>query len=468
MTQRFTRTHGAVLLPLLLGLYGGAAAARNPPLAAASSGAAMLLEAGGGRVVTVAGAVANIFVADPKVVEVRPASGSSLFIFGVAAGRTVVAVMNAAGGVISQYDVTVRPSSFGARETTAQIDRFAPGQVGTTAAPNGLTLSGQVGSAADAERSERVAQSYLQDKQTVDNRLRVRSSVQVSLRVRVAEMSRSLTRELGLNWSALADLGKNAAIGIATANPLAVAATSSAAGAYVGGGVGKLVDLNAVIDALAQDNLVHVLAEPNLTAISGQPASFLVGGEFPIPIAQSNTGGIATTTVVFKQYGVSLSFVPTVLSDGRINLHVRPEVSQLTTAGAVSVGSGTVSISIPALTVRRVDTTVELGSGQSFAIAGLLQESTTLTGNAVPFLGDVPILGALFRSDSFQRNETELVILVTPYIVQPADGPSALSLPTDGWTPPSDLQRLLLLRQSGNVPPPPVTQGPQQAGFMVQ
>jgi pilus assembly protein CpaC len=147
---------------------------------------------------------------------------------------------------------------------------------------------------------------------------------------------------------------------------------------------------------------------------------------------------------------------------------VRPEVSQLTTAGAVSVASGSVSISIPALTVRRVDTTVELGSGQSFAIAGLLQESTTLTGSAVPFLGDVPILGALFRSDSFQRNETELVILVTPYLVQPADGPAAVSLPTDGWTPPNDLQRLLLLRQSGNAPPPPVTQGPQQAGFMVQ
>jgi pilus assembly protein CpaC len=454
---------------LLLVLCGAAANAKPQPAAAqAPSGRVLQLEAGGGQVVGTTAAVANIFVADPKIVEVRPASSSSLFIFGVAAGRTVVAIMNAAGGVIAQYDVTVRPSSFGAREATGQINRFALGAVNATTTPAGLSLGGRVATPADAERSEATAQSFLPDKQTVDNRLHVASSIQVNLRVRVAEMSRTLTRELGLNWTALADLGKNAAIGLTTSNPLAVSATSLATGAYAGGGVGKVVDLNAVIDALAQDNLVHVLAEPNLTAMSGEPASFLVGGEFPIPIAQSTTNGASTTTVVFKQYGVSLAFVPTVMSDGRINLHVRPEVSQLTTAGAVSVATGTISISIPALTVRRVDTTVELGSGQSFAIAGLLQENTTLTNNGVPFLGDVPILGALFRSDSFQRSETELVILVTPYIVQPASGPSAISLPTDGWTPPNDLQRILLLRQKGAIAPSPVLQGPQQAGFIVQ
>jgi pilus assembly protein CpaC len=455
---------------MLLALCGGAVHAKPQPSSAgqAQSSRTLQLEAGGGLVVGTTSAVSNIFVADPKVVEVRPASGSSLFIFGVAPGRTVVAIMNAAGGVISQYDVTVRPSSFGAREATGQINRFAPGGVNATATPAGLNLAGRVPTPADAERSEATAQSFLLDKQTVDNRLHVASSIQVNLRVRVAEMSRTLTRELGLNWTALADLGKNAVIGITTTNPLVVSATTLVSGSYTGGGIGKAIDLNAVIDALAQDNLVHVLAEPNLTAISGEPASFLVGGEFPIPIAQNTTNGASTTTVVFKQYGVSLAFVPTVLSDGRINLHVRPEVSQLTTAGAVSVASGTVSISIPALTVRRVDTTVELGSGQSFAIAGLLQESTTLTGNGVPFLGDVPILGALFRSDSFQRNQTELVILVTPYIVQPASGPSAISLPTDGWTPPDDLQRILLLRQKGAIPPSPVIQGPQQSGFIVQ
>ena len=156
-----------------------------------------------------------------------------------------------------------------------------------------------------------------------------------------------------------------------------------------------------------------MLAEPNLTAMSGETASFLVGGEFPIPVAQQNN----QVTIEFKQYGVSLAFVPTVLSGGRINMKVRPEVSALTTQGAVSLGIGNSSIQVPALTVRRAETTVELASGQSFAIAGLLQDNTTLTGNALPGIGELPILGALFRSDSFQRNETELVIVITPYLV---------------------------------------------------
>ena len=160
---------------------------------------------------------------------------------------------------------------------------------------------------------------------------------------------------------------------------------------------------------------MHLLAEPNLTTMSGEPASFLVGGEFPIPISQQNNA----ITVVFKQYGVNLSFVPTVMSDGRINIHVRPEVSQLTNQGAVQLSSGNNSISVPALTVRRADTTVEVGSGDSFAIAGLLQETVTHGTSAIPLLGELPILGPLFRSDSFQRNESELVIIVTPFIVRP-------------------------------------------------
>ena len=223
-----------------------------------------------------------------------------------------------------------------------------------------------------------------------------------------------------------------------------------------------------VIDALAQDQLVHVLAEPNITAMSGETASFLVGGEFPIPVAQFGD----TISIEFKQYGVSLAFVPTVISPGRISLHVRPEVSQLTQQGAISLGQGSNNaIQIPALQVRRADTTVELGSGQSFAIAGLLQDTTQLTANGVPFLGDVPILGALFRSDNFQHNETELVILVTPYLVQPASSPAALTTPDKGWRPPNDLERILLLRQkargeanAGAIRPVV----PGDAGFMVQ
>ncbi len=222
--------------------------------------------------------------------------------------------------------------------------------------------------------------------------------------------------------------------------------------------------MNTIIDALAQDNLVHVLAEPNLTTMSGQTASFLVGGEFPIPIAQS----LGTVSVQFQQFGVSLSFVPTVLSSGRINLHVRPEVSQLSNQGAVQLSAGNSSIAIPALTIRRADTTVELGSGQSFAIAGLLQDSITQTDSGLPWLGEVPILGALFRSSSFQRNETELVIVVTPYIVHPMSNPSDVHLPTDGWGVPNDVERILLMRQSSRLPPSAPIRVPGDAGFVLQ
>jgi pilus assembly protein CpaC len=217
---------------------------------------------------------------------------------------------------------------------------------------------------------------------------------------------------------------------------------------------------------MAQDQLVHVLAEPNLTAISGETASFLVGGEFPIPVAQQNN----QVTIEFKQYGVSLAFVPTVISEARINMKVRPEVSALSTEGAVQIGAGNSTIQVPALTVRRAETTVELASGQSFAIAGLLQDSTTLTGNALPGIGELPILGALFRSDSFQRNETELVIVITPYLVNGVSNPAQISLPTDNWKPPNDLERLLLLRQNARGQGVAATAAhiPGDAGFVVQ
>ena len=183
--------------------------------------------------------------------------------------------------------------------------------------------------------------------------------------------------------------------------------------------------MNALVDALEDEGFLSILAEPNLTALSGETASFLAGGEFPVPVPQTgaNTGAI---TIEFKQFGVGLSFSPTVLSENKINLKVAPEVSQLSLAGAVTVND----ISIPALTTRRVNTTVELGSGQSFAIAGLLQSNISQEVSKFPILGDIPILGTLFRSDSFKREETELVIIVTPYIVRPVN-PDQLLSPTD-------------------------------------
>ena len=439
--------------------------ASRPPTDAFDQGrrAPLLLEAGLGRVVNLPGAIANVFVADPKVLEVRPASPNTLFVFGAAPGRTTLAAMDASGRVVAQYQVTVRPAAFNAAEATSTINRAMPGSgIRVEPMPTGLAVSGQVATPADAARVTELARSFLTDKQTVTNRLTVASSVQISLRVRIAEMSRSVSRELGINWQSLQGLGKYAAIGLATSNPVtaSVATPSLLAGVYADRNFG----LSAVIDALAQDNLVHLLAEPNLTTMSGEPASFLVGGEFPIPISQENN----SISVVFKQYGVNLSFVPTILADDRISIHVRPEVSQLTNQGAVQLGTLNSSISIPGLTVRRADTTVQVGSGDSFAIAGLLQETVTHGTSAVPWLGEIPILGALFRSDSFQRNESELVIIVTPYIVRPVSDPTVLRQPDDTYTPPNDIERILLLRQSGQPALARPTRISGAAGWIVQ
>lgn len=313
-------------------------------------------------------------------------------------------------------------------------------------------VRGSVANGAEAERVMATARGYATPKQTVENRLQVTGPAQVTLKVRVAEMSRTLTRQLGVNWQGLGRIGRYA-VGFNLIQPLVDGLLTSSR--ITGRSLDRNVDLNGFIDALSRDQLVHLLAEPTLTAMSGETASFLVGGEFPIPVSSNPSNGI---TVDFKQYGVSLAFVPTVLSDGQINLRVRPEVSELTTAGAVTLNN----IQIPAIRVRRAETTVELGSGQSFAIAGLLSDSATLTGNGVPGFGDIPVLGALFRSDGFQRAETELVIVVTPYLTGPVNDARTLLTPGESWRAPNDGERIFLLRQTGSTP------GANNTGFVVR
>jgi pilus assembly protein CpaC len=201
------------------------------------------------------------------------------------------------------------------------------------------------------------------------------------------------------------------------------------------------MDLLGTLDLLQNDGFITTLAEPNLTALSGETASFLAGGEFPIPVSQGNNA----VTIEYKQYGVGLAFTPVVLGDGRISMRVRPEVSELSDAGSVKLSGFTV----PALTTRRAETTVELGSGQSFMIAGLLQNRSSNSIEKAPFLGDIPILGSLFRSTSYQRNETELVVIVTPYLVRPVSG--QLATPADGYRAPGDLQRVFLGQGAAGV-----------------
>jgi pilus assembly protein CpaC len=446
---------------------------------------------------------ATVLAADPTIARAQPASPTSLFVMGVSPGRTTVIATDDSGAAIVQYDITVaagagRPSASpiiappaqqGAPTTTVSPATAAAvqsaiassvngaQQVRVRAAGNNVILTGVLPSALAAQQVEAIARGYVGDKAGVLDQMTVLGNVQVNVRVRIAEIDRNITRQLGFNWQALGR-GNGWRVGMLTGaavggfitpllplglTPLSGVAVPNQLGAGFTSGNG-LWDVNGVIDALAADQLVTILAEPNLTAQSGETASFLAGGEFPIPVAGNTTNGQTSVTVEFKQFGVSLAVVPTVLSPSRVNLRVRPEVSQLSNNGAVSMPVAGGVLTIPALTVRRAETTVELGSGQSFAIAGLLQRTSTDVTNALPGIGEIPVVGALFKSNNFQRGESELVIIVTPYIVQPAASPEALRLPTDGFKPATDLDRILYGRQLT-----PVAKGKAiDAGFILK
>ncbi|PZW48409.1 pilus assembly protein CpaC [Humitalea rosea] len=450
----------------------------------------MLLETGVGRLLRLPGPAITVLAADPRVARVQPVSPTSLFLMAVAPGRTTVLATAEDGSPIAEYDITVLPvrGAAGGEQAGAppppnagaiqsMIRRLVPGSEGllvATAGRSALVLSGEVPDAASAQRAEAIARTYGGEGREVVNTLTLLSSIQVNLRVRVAEISRQVSRELGFNWQAVANNGAGLLIGLRSglagaagaALTGAVSATESQIGRYGVGYSSSRFDINAVVDALASDQLITILAEPNLTAQSGEVASFLAGGEFPVPVAASSISN--SITIEYKQFGVSLAFVPTVLGPNRLNLRVRPEVSELSENGAISLPLSTGVVTIPALSVRRAETTVELGSGQSFAIAGLLQRSNTLVNNGVTGLGDIPVLGALFRSDRFRRNESELVIIITPYLVRPVSNPRALGAPTDGFQPATDLDRVLYRRQTARGAAAPPLRSGLDAGFIVE
>ncbi|HEY1935315.1 MAG TPA: type II and III secretion system protein family protein [Acetobacteraceae bacterium] len=425
----------------------------------------VVLQTGSGKVLTLASPAANVFVANPKIAEVRPASANTLFVFGIAAGQTTVAATDTTGHLLAQYDLTVEPAKFGAEAAQSMIKRLLPNtHIFVEAQDKGLLLTGTVSSPDEAAKAVAIAKDYGGTAITVDDELTIGAPTQVTLNVRIAEMSRTVIRNLGINWQALGTLGSWS---FSFATPTSVSASTSSGGfgaSITTPGGPNAFSANSLIDALADDDLAEVLAEPNLTVMSGQPASFQVGGEFPIPVGYQN----GQITITFKDYGIILNFLPTVMSDGRINLHVAPEVSQLDKADGIQLAIGNSTIQVPGLTVRRAESTVELGSGQSFALAGLLEQTNLNNVQGLPGLGDVPVLGAFFRSNNYQRVEDELVIIVTPYIVRPVSTLAALHLPTDGYTPPTDIQRLLFMRQVGQNHPPVPVRIPGDAGFMVQ
>jgi pilus assembly protein CpaC len=408
----------------------------------------------------------SVFIADPTIADVQVPAPTSVIVFGRKPGQTTLIAMGDDDKPVAKMQVVV---GYDFADLRRLINQDVPNaNIKVTPGPAGMILSGVVPDDETAEKVRETAQRYASDRETVINQVKVAGPTQVNLRLRVAEVSRTVTKQLGFNWEAVVNQGAFT-FGLATGVP-----------AFLGGGQslvpppsiqnlinpipslsgatqtttnttffnlnGHRYTVNALIDALAEEGLVTILAQPNLTAISGQTASFLAGGEFPIPVVQ---GGATTAaneapaiTIQFKPFGVRLDFVPTVLSSDRISIKVRPEVSELSTNGAVTISGFTV----PALTVRRAETTIELGSGDSFAIAGLIQDDTINNISKYPGLGDLPVLGPLFRSSQFQRSETELVIIATPYVVRPVPNGPSPKVPTEGLTPASDVERVLLDR----------------------
>ncbi|HEY0133663.1 MAG TPA: type II and III secretion system protein family protein, partial [Nannocystis sp.] len=306
----------------------------------------------------------------------------------------------------------------------------------------GIVLDGAVANPVQAQEAREAAGRFLGDKETLINRLEVGAPTQVNLRVRVVEVAREVTKLLGVNLEGLLDPG-NFVFGLATGRAFTTAGgapfsrfadASGQSGSLLGSYSTDNLTVNGIVDALEREGLVNLLAEPNLTAISGETASFLAGGEFPVPVGRDEN----EISIEFKQFGVSLAFTPTVLGADRISLRVRPEVSDLADKGSIKLAD----LVIPALSTRRAETTVELGSGQSFAIGGLISNTTRNSVEKFPGLGDLPILGALFRSTNFRRSESELVIIVTPYLVRPVST-ARLASPLDGRREAGDLERIL-------------------------
>ncbi|ODR93208.1 type II and III secretion system protein family protein [Sinorhizobium alkalisoli] len=413
-----------------------------------------------GQTVRLPAPAATIFVADPTIADYQAPSSETIFVFGKKPGRTTLFALNDKGVALAQVQIVVTDPIGDLRAMLRDQVGDYPIRVKYT--PRGAILSGTAPDAEAVDTAKRITEQFLGDGAQVVNKIRVAGSLQVNLSVQVAEVSRGAMKELGVNLSALGQIG-SFKVGM-----LSGGGRGGGSGAASGGGTAKIgyndgnINIGGVLDALAKEHVASILAEPNLTAMSGETASFLAGGEFPIPVPQEN----GQVSIEFRRFGVSLEFLPTVLSNNQINIRVKPEVSELTSQGAVQING----ISVPAISTRRADTVVELASGQSFAIGGLIRRTVTNDISAFPGLGQVPILGALFRSSSFQKEESELVILVTPYIVRPGSNPEQMSAPTmasplDRGDPGSNSLRLPRSRAIGRTGMPSAK---SRVGFIIE
>lgn len=361
------------------------------------------LTVGEGRVVRFDGPVDSVFVADPAVADLRVIAADVVYVYGKKAGQTNLIALTA--------DKQVRASvkwriTINAQPLNDAMRKLQPTTTTELSLVNErVAVSGRARRVEEALDAEGVADSFSQPNQPVINRTTIDGSQQVNIRVRFAEVSRTEMQSLGFNWKVF-----------------------GGGGASTVGLLGGRIDIEVLLEAMRRSGVLNILAEPNLTAVTGQTANFLAGGEMPVPVTQP--GG--TTTVSYKSFGVSLDFTPTIIATNRIALHVRPQVSAIANLGDLKAGGTT----LPTFTVRRADTTVEVSSGETFAIAGLFQRQMTEDFDKFPGLGEVPVLSALFSSEHFRRNETELVILITPYLVKPVERGRTVATPLDKPAPP--------------------------------
>ncbi len=467
---------GVMMATMTLATAAVIPGATNAQQARPRPNADMELSVGRGRLINLPAPMADVFVANNAVADVQVRSSTQLYIFGKAPGETSIYATDAAGRVV--YSVVARVGNN--IETIDQMLALAmpDAQIQVNTMNGFVLLTGTVRAPEDAAEADRLVEAFVGEGTRVISRLQTATPLQVNLQVKIAEVNRSIIRNLGgqlatqdessgLTFGAFR--GREGAVGFERQEaptgdfpalggnpvrydpvtgrplvetgrteldprriirPLADAATFALGGRAFG------LNILAALDAAERTGMVTTLAQPNLTTVSGETADFLAGGEYPVPVPDPQSGSIV---IQYRKFGVSLAYTPTVLSNGRISLRVRPEVSELSAEGAIRLQG----IEIPALSIRRAETTVELGSGESFMIAGLMTNRTSAAIDRTPGVGDVPILGQLFRSENFRRGDTELVIVVTPYLVRPVTA-DQIVLPTDGYRNPTDLQRFLL------------------------
>jgi pilus assembly protein CpaC len=393
--------------------------------------------------------IKDVLVADPKIANAVVRSAQRAYIIGAAIGQTNIVFFDSAGQQIAAYDIAVKRDLNGIRAAMRQILPNADIQI--EGINDGVMLSGSVSSPVEVQQAGDLAARLVGGVEKVVNSIAIRGRDQVMLKVTVAEVARTLIKQLGIDLTANLNYG-TAVVNFTNANPFTALGRSLTGNSLTSGfgntsvGGVQVPSVTATIRAMESAGVVRTLAEPNLTAISGESATFIAGGEFPVPAGYScdPVTHVCTTQISFKKFGISLNFTPIVLAEGRISLRVMTEVSELSNENAITltqaVGN---SLTVPSIRTRRAETTLEIPSGGSMAMAGLIQEQTKQAINGLPGLAQLPVLGSLFRSRDYVNSQTELMVLVTPYVVR-AVAQKDLSRPDDGFADASDPQSDLL------------------------